>query len=77
MSVHPFEIGSHTGYIARVNKERLIRLHKLFKRDVKFKTFKNNISAIAILDSYYIFNKRNIETWHTPSDYIYSPMTKM
>ena len=77
VSVHPFEVGSHTGYITRENKERITRLHKLCKREVKFKTFKNNISAIAILGSYYIFNNRNIETWHTPSDYIYSPMTNM
>ena len=77
VSVLPFEIGSNTGYISRDNKTNLARLHKFCKRDIKLKNFKNNISTIAILDSYYIFNNRNIETWHTPSDYIYSPMTNM
>ena len=42
VSVHPFEVGSHTGNITRENKERIARLHKLCKREVKFKNFKNN-----------------------------------
>ena len=71
VSVHPFEVGSHTRNITRENKERITRLHKLCKREVKFKTFKNNISAIAILGSYYIFNNRNVETWHAPIFYTY------
>ena len=77
VSILPFEIGSNTGYISKDNKQRLSRLHKYCKRDIKLKNFKNNISAIAILGSYFIFNNRNVETWHTPSDYIYSPMTNM
>ena len=28
VSVHPFEVGSHTGYISRENKDRLKKLHK-------------------------------------------------
>ena len=77
VSVLPFEIGSNTGYISRENKASVARLHKFCKRDIKLKNFKNNISSIAILGSYYIFNNRNVETWLTPSDYIYSPMTNM
>ena len=77
VSVLPFEIGSSTGYISRENKTSLARLHRFCKRDIKLKNFKNNISTIAILGSYFIFNNRNIETWHTPSDYIYSPMINM
>ena len=73
VSVHPFEIGSHTGYISRENKETLSSLHKFCKKDIKLKDFKNNISAITILGSYFIFNNRNNETWHTPS-YISNPM---
>ena len=77
MSVHPFEVGSHTGYISRENKDRLKKLHKFCKKDIKLKQLKNNISAIAVLSSYYIFNNRNIESWHTPSDYIMSPLMNM
>ena len=75
VSVNPFEVGSHTGYISRDNKEVLARLHKFCKGDIKFKCFRNNISAIAVLGSYFVFNSRNIETWHTPSEFIYTPMT--
>ena len=74
VSVIPFEIGSHTGYLTRENKESLKILHKFCKRELKFKSFKNNISAITVLASYFIFNNRNIETWQSPSNYIYVPM---
>ena len=76
-TVTPFEIGSNTGYVSRENKENLKRIHKYCKREIKLKTFKNNISAISVLGSYYIFNNRNIESWHTPSNYIYAPMSNM
>ena len=68
VSVYPFEIGSHTGYISSDNKDNLAKLHKFCKRDIKLKQFKKNISAIAVLGSYFIFNNRNIETWSTPSE---------
>ena len=76
-TVTPFEIGSNTGYISRENKENIKRIHKYCKREIKLKNFKNNISAIAVLGSYFIFNNRNIESWHIPSNYIYAPMTNM
>ena len=74
VSVIPFEIGSHTGYITRENKESLKTLHKFCKRELKFKSFKNSISVITVLGSYFLFNNRNIETWQTPSNFIYVPM---
>ena len=77
VSVNPFEVGSHTGYISRDNKQVLARLHKFCKGDIKFKCFRNNVSAIAVLGSYFVFNSRNIETWHTPSEFIYAPMINM
>ena len=77
VSVTPFEIGSSTGYITRENKESLRKLHKFCKRDIKFKNFRNNVSAITVLGSYFLFNNRNIETWHTPSNHIYVPMINM
>ena len=77
VSVYPFEIGSHTGYISSDNKDNLAKLHKFCKRDIKLKQFKKNISAIAVLGSYFIFNNRNIESWHTPSEYVQPPMNNM
>ena len=74
VSVQPFEVGSHTGYISRENKKRLANLHKFCKKDIKIKEFRNSISTISILGSYFIFNNRNTEDWHTPSDYIFKPM---
>ena len=49
---------------------------KQFK-DVKLKQFKKNISAITVQGSYYIFNNRNTETWHTPAEYIIEPTFNM
>ena len=72
VSVLPFEIGSHTGHITRDNSNTLHTLHKLCTKDVKFKQFKKNISAITVLSSYYIFNCRNEKTWEK-SSYILPP----
>ena len=72
VTVIPFEVGSHQGHISRENKERLHTLHKYCKKDVKVKKFRDNISAIALLGSYYIFNCRNQEAWSTP-DTILAP----
>ena len=74
VSVIPFEIGSHTGYINRENKANLHSLHKFCKSDIKLKKFKENVSAIAILGSYYIFNCRNDEAWES-SDPILPPFS--
>ena len=75
--INPFEIGSHTGYISRDNKTSISKLHKYCKKDINLKQFRKNISAITVLGSYYIFNNRNTETWHTPSEYIAAPMLNM
>ena len=58
-----FEIGSHTGYISPRNKRYLVDLHKYCKKGIKLKNFLQNISSIAILSSYYLFNCRNQEVW--------------
>ena len=62
-TVVPFEVGSHTGYISTQNKKNLHLLHKFCTKNVKFKKFQENLSSIAILSSYYIFNSRNLTTW--------------
>ena len=45
------------------NKKRLGAIHKFCKRSIKLKNFVNNISAITILGSYYIFNCRSQVLW--------------
>ena len=74
VSVTPFEVGAHTGHISNENKKRLQSLHKFCTKDIKLKKFKENISAITILSSYYIFNCRNKEAWSTP-DHILAPFS--
>ena len=70
--VIPFEVGSHMGQITDQNKKSLNTLHKFCKKEVKLKHFVQNISAVAALGSYYIFNCRNEKTWES-SDYILAP----
>ena len=74
VTVIPFEVGSHTGHISNDNKKRLHTLHSYCTKDIKFKKFRDNISAISILSSYYIFNCRNQEDWSTPG-HILAPFT--
>ena len=62
-SVIPFEIGAHTGYISSENKTRLKQLHKFCKPNITMKKFTQNISAIVVLGSYFIFNCRNQDSW--------------
>ena len=73
-SVVPFEVGSHTGHISRENRKRLHTLHKFCRKDIKLKKFIENISVIAMLGSYMIFNHRNLETWANP-DPILAPFS--
>ena len=63
INVMPFEIGSHTGYINSDNKTSLTTLHKFCRKETKLKKFTQNISAITILGSYYIFNARKHQNW--------------
>ena len=59
VNIIPFEIGSQTGYISLDNKDHLKKLHKFCQTNIKLKKFKQNISALAVLSSYLIFNSRN------------------
>ena len=72
VSVIPFEVGSHTGYISRDNVSRVNALHKFCKKDIKLKNFKKNISSITVLSSYYLFNCRNESDWGK-ANYVLSP----
>ena len=72
VSILPFEIGSHTGFISRDNMATLNTLHKFCTKDIKLKQFTNIISSITVLSSYYIFNCRNESDWGK-SSHILSP----
>ena len=72
VTVTPFEVGAHTGHLNIENKKRLHTLHSFCSKDIKLKRFKENVSALAILGSYYIFNCRNQENWSKP-DHILAP----
>ena len=51
VSVIPFEVGSHTGYITKENKMRLTQLHKYCQKSIKLKNFVKNISATTVMGS--------------------------
>lgn len=63
VKVVPFEVGSHTGYISSDNKKYIHTLHKHCKKSIKLKKFMQNMSAISVLSSYYLFNCRNYDAW--------------
>ena len=73
VSVLPFEVGAHTGFISRENRDTLHTLHKFCAKEIKFKMFIKNVSAIVALSSYYIFNCRNDKNWESV-DYIFPPL---
>ena len=59
VNIVPFEIGASTGYVSYENKSHLKSLHKFCQKNIKLKKFTQNISALAVLSSYLIFNSRN------------------
>ena len=73
VKVTPFEIGSHSGYINSDNKSYIHSLHKFCKKPIKLKKFQQNISAISVLSSYYLFNCRNYDVWDTSEPAIQAP----
>ena len=52
-----FEVGVR-GFLTKENTSRLKLIHSLYKKSVKLKTFLENISALSIVSSYYIFTAR-------------------
>ena len=63
ISVTPFEVSSHTGYVSKGNKMRLAQLHKYCLKSIKLKNFVKKISAITVKSSYFIFNCRSQVLW--------------
>ena len=62
VSITAFEVGSR-GYIDSDNRKRLADLHKFCTKELKLKTFLDNISALSINSSYYIFCCRKEPQW--------------
>ena len=60
-----FEVGSR-GFITPDNKKRLKKIHHFCKKGIKFKVFYDNISALAVSCSYFIFLSRNDMAWSNP-----------
>ena len=60
-----FEIGAR-GFLTTENKENLRYIHTFCDKSIKLKTFTDNISAIAINSSYYIYTCRKEPTWSKP-----------
>ena len=75
VQVLPFEIGANTGYINQRNKTTIKEIFEFVKPDLKFKYFVNNISAIAVLSSYYIYLARNQQEWIEPARIVH-PLKK-
>ena len=63
--VEPFEIGANTGYINERNRNTIKKIHAFVKPNISLKLFTNNISAIAVLSSYYIYQARNQQDWQS------------
>ena len=67
VKVIPFEIGSHSGYISSDNKGYINQLHKFCMKNITLKKFTQNISAITVMSSYYLFNCRDQGSWEDPN----------
>ena len=65
-SVTAFEIGVR-GFISKENKERLADIYTFCDKKIKLKTFNDNISALAINSSYYIYTCRKEPSWNMNS----------
>ena len=61
-NIEPFEIGSR-GHVTKNNEKTLKQIHKFCNPDIKFKSFLNNISSLAVQGSYYLFISRKEAQW--------------
>ena len=65
-SVICFEVGSR-GFVSTRNHNSLYTLHKFVKPGLKLAKFKQNISALSVYSSYYIFICRKEPEWSSPN----------
>jgi len=70
-SVTAFEVGVR-GQLSKENMSRLHSLHTFTKKNIKFKTFTNNLSALAVNSSYFIYTCRKQPMWNQ-TDYLGPP----
>ena len=56
-SKEAFEVGVR-GHISNANMERLHTLHRFVKKTIKLKIFTYNLSALAVISSYFIYTCR-------------------
>ena len=73
--VEPFEIGANTGYINARNKITIKKIHAFVKPNISLKSFTNNLSAISVLSSYYVYQARNQQDWVSPGR-VHPPLKK-
>ena len=66
-----FEVGVR-GFLTKDNITRLQFIYTLCKKNIKKKTFFDNISALSIMGSYYIFTARKNLTWGD-TGYLHAP----
>ena len=62
-SLTAFEVGVR-GNLDKENLNRLKSLHLFMKKNIKLKTFTNNLSALAVNSSYFIFTCRKEPMWN-------------
>ena len=65
VSVTAFEVGVR-GFLTSDNMISLKTINSFCKKNTKFKTFADNISAISINSSYYIYTHRKEPAWVSP-----------
>ena len=65
VTVTAFEVGVR-GFLTAENLKSLKTINTFCKKNTKFKTFADNISAISINSSYYIYTCRKEPAWVSP-----------
>ena len=73
-TVTPFAVGTR-GYVSAPDRDRLRLLHKFCKRNVKLKNFIENLSALAVNSSYFLFVCRKEPVFSDPPP-LAAPATK-
>ena len=63
--VTAFEVGAR-GVVTKDNSDRLKALHKFCQKKIKYKQFLQNILALAVNASYYLWICRKDPVWSDP-----------
>ena len=57
------------------NKITIKKIHAFVKPNISLKSFTNNLSAISVLSSYYVYQARNQQDWVSPGR-VHPPLKK-